>query len=218
MSIEAVLFDMDGTLVDSESVHYICWSQLLAPFGVRYDEDGFCQRFSGRPTIDAAKEIKQTHNLSVSSRYLADEKYRLFSKFVQTNLPPLMPYAADILFAVKEQGLKMALVTGSARHEAEPILKGLGFYDLFDTVVTKDDVTNPKPAGDPYLLALKNMQVAAKNAIAVEDTFTGVTAANNAALAVVAIANKHTEQHDFSKATQQMDNLEEFWQWLQSQL
>ena len=218
MSIEAVLFDMDGTLVDSESVHYICWSQLLAPFGVRYDEDDFCQCFSGRPTIDAAKEIKQTHNLSVSSRYLADEKYRLFSKFVQTNLPPLMPYAADILFAVKEQGLKMALVTGSARHEAEPILKGLGFYDLFDTVVTKDDVTNPKPAGDPYLLALKNMQVAAKNAIAVEDTFTGVTAANNAALAVVAIANKHTEQHDFSKATQQMDNLEEFWQWLQSQL
>ncbi|WP_417668973.1 HAD family hydrolase [Pseudoalteromonas tetraodonis] len=218
MSIEAVLFDMDGTLVDSESVHYICWSQLLAPFGVRYDEDDFCQRFSGRPTIDAAKEIKQTHNLSVSSRYLADEKYRLFSKFVQTNLPPLMPYAADILFAVKEQGLKMALVTGSARHEAEPILKGLGFYDLFDTVVTKDDVTNPKPAGEPYLLALKNMQVAAKNAIAVEDTFTGVTAANNAALAVVAIANKHTEQHDFSKATQQMDNLEEFWQWLQSQL
>lgn len=218
MSIEAVLFDMDGTLVDSESVHYICWSQLLAPFGVRYNEDDFCQRFSGRPTIDAAKEIKQTHNLSVSSRYLADEKYRLFSKFVKTNLPPLMPYAADILFAVKEQGLKMALVTGSARHEAEPILKGLGFYDLFDTVVTKDDVTNPKPAGDPYLLALKNIKVAAKNAIAVEDTFTGVTAANNAALAVVAIANKHTEQHDFSKATQQMDNLEEFWQWLQSQL
>ncbi len=129
-----------------------------------------------------------------------------------------MPYAADILFAVKEQGLKMALVTGSARNEAEPILKGLGFYDLFDTVVTKDDVTNPKPAGDPYLLALKNMQVAAKNEIAVEDTFTGVTAANNAALAVVAIANKYTEQHDFSKATQQMDNLEEFWQWLQSQL
>lgn len=112
----------------------------------------------------------------------------------------------------------MALVTGSARHEAEPILKGLGFYDLFDTVVTKDDVINPKPAGDPYLLALKSMQVAAQNAIAVEDTLTGVTAANNAALAVVAIANKHTQEHDFSKATQQMQSLEEFWQWLQSQL
>ena len=129
-----------------------------------------------------------------------------------------MPYAENVLLAAKEQGLKMALVTGSARHEAEPILKGLGFYDLFDTVVTKDDVINPKPAGDPYLLALKSMQVAAQNAIAVEDTLTGVTAANNAALAVVAIANKHTQEHDFSKATQQMQSLEEFWQWLQSQL
>ena len=218
MPIEAVLFDMDGTLVDSESVHYNCWSQLLAPFGVCYEEDDFCQRFSGRPTIDAAKEIKQVHSLSVNSRYLADEKYRLFSEYVKTNLPPLMPYAENALLAVKEQGLKMALVTGSARHEAEPILKGLGFYDLFDTVVTKDDVINPKPAGDPYLLALKNMQVAAQNAIAVEDTFTGVTAANNAALTVVAIANKHTQEHDFSKATQQMQSFEEFWHWLQSQL
>lgn len=218
MSIEAVLFDMDGTLVDSESVHYNCWSQLLAPFGVCYKEDDFCRRFSGRPTIDAAKEIKQVHNLSVSSRYLADEKYRLFSEYVKINLPPLMPYAENVLLAVKEQGLKMALVTGSARHEAEPILKGLEFYNLFDTVVTKDDVINPKPAGDPYLLALKNMQVAAQNAIAVEDTFTGVTAANNAALAVIAIANKHTQEHDFSKATQQMQSFEEFWHWLQSQL
>lgn len=218
MPIEAVLFDMDGTLVDSESVHYNCWSQLLAPFGVCYEEDDFCQRFSGRPTIDAAKEIKQVHSLSVNSRYLADEKYRLFSEYVKTNLPPLMPYAENALLAVKEQGLKMALVTGSARHEAEPILKGLGFYDLFDTVVTKDDVINPKPAGDPYLLALKNMKVAAQSAIAVEDTFTGVTAANNAALTVVAIANKHTQEHDFSKAIQQMQSLEEFLQWLQSQL
>ncbi|MEI8617033.1 HAD hydrolase-like protein [Pseudoalteromonas sp. B193] len=49
--------------------------------------------------------------------------------------------------AVKASGLKMALVTGSAKSEAMPILKGLGFYELFDTVVTKDDVTNPKPAG-----------------------------------------------------------------------
>ena len=51
MSIEAVLFDMDGTLVDSESVHYICWSQLLAPFGVRYDEDDFASAFLGAPRL-----------------------------------------------------------------------------------------------------------------------------------------------------------------------
>lgn len=73
MSLNAVLFDMDGTLVDSESMHFVCWSQLLKPYGVSYLENDFCQRFSGRPTLEAAIEIKQEHNLSVSAQFLADE-------------------------------------------------------------------------------------------------------------------------------------------------
>lgn len=218
MSLNAVLFDMDGTLVDSESMHFVCWSQLLAPYNIRYSEDEFCQRFSGRPTLEAAIDIKNENNLPVSAQFLADEKYRLFGEYVKSNLPPIMPFAEQILKAVKKSGLKMALVTGSARSEAMPILKGLGFYELFDTVVTKDDVTNPKPAGDPYLLALKHIDVAPEHAIAVEDTFTGVCAANNAHVHVVAIANHHTVDHDFSKATYRMKNLDEFWQWVQSQL
>jgi HAD superfamily hydrolase (TIGR01509 family) len=218
MSLQAVLFDMDGTLVDSEAMHFVCWSTLLAPFEVSYLEDEFCQRFSGRPTLEAAIEIKSENNLSVSAEFLAAEKYRLFGEYVKTNLPPLMPYVEQTLKAVKNSGLKMALVTGSATSEAMPILKGLGFYELFDTLVTKDDVINPKPAGDPYLLALKQINVKSENAIAVEDTFTGVSAANNANLRVVAIANSHTKDHDFSKATHCMGDLDEFWQWVQSQL
>jgi len=218
MSLNAVLFDMDGTLVDSESMHFVCWSQLLKPYGVSYLENDFCQRFSGRPTLEAAIEIKQEHNLSVSAQFLADEKYRLFGEYVKSNLPPIMPFAEQTLKAVKRSALKMALVTGSASAEAMPILKGLGFYELFDTVVTKDDVINPKPAGDPYLLALKNINEAAENAIAVEDTYTGVTAASNASLDVVAIANSHTQDHDFSQATYKMSDLGEFWQWVESQL
>jgi beta-phosphoglucomutase len=218
MTFKAVLFDMDGTLVNSEVMHYQCWSQVLTPYGVNYEEDDFCQRFAGQATLQAAIEIKQTHNLTVSAQCLADEKYRLFGDYVKTHLPPLLPYAKQVLLAVKKSGLKMALVTGSARHEAEPILKGLEFYDLFDAVVTKDDVTHSKPTAEPYLLALQQINVAAEHAIAVEDTYTGVTAANNALVPVVAIANSHTQQHDFSRATRQMNNLAEFWQWLQSQL
>lgn len=218
MSLQAILFDMDGTLVDSESLHFACWNTLLEPFKVAFSEDEFCQRFSGRSTLEAATEIKNEYQLSVSAVSLADEKYRLFSEYVTTNLPPLMPFSEQTLQAVKKSGLKMALVTGSSKSEAMPILKGLGFYELFDTVVTKDDVINPKPAGDPYLLALKSINVDAENAIAVEDTFTGVTAANNANLSVVAIPNSHTKNHDFSKATKCMSNLDEFWQWVQSEL
>ena len=124
MTLKAVLFDMDGTLVDSESMHFACWSQVLAPFNVNYEEGEFCQRFSGRPTLEAAIEIKQEHSLSVSAQFLADEKYRLFGEYVITHLPPLMPFTEQTLKAVKASGLKMALVTGSAKSEAMPILKG----------------------------------------------------------------------------------------------
>ncbi|KKL16321.1 hypothetical protein LCGC14_2496740, partial [marine sediment metagenome] len=111
-----------------------------------------------------------------------------------------------------------ALVTGSARLEALPILKGHGFYELFDCIITKDDVQNPKPAGDPYLLALSTLGIAAEQAIAVEDTHTGVTAASNAKVAVVAIPNKHTLEHDLSLAFSRMDNLQQLWQWVQIKL
>nr|WP_247664734.1 HAD family phosphatase [Pseudoalteromonas sp. MMG010] len=216
--IKAVLFDMDGTLVDSESMHFQCWSQILAPLNVFYQEDDFCQRFSGRPTVEAAKEIITQYNLPETPEQLAQRKHSLFSDYVQSHLPVLMPYAKQTLLAVKNMGLKMALVTGSARCEAEPILTGLGFYDLFDTLVTKDDVNAPKPAGDPYILALKQLNIPPHDGIAIEDTCTGVTAAHNANLAVVAIANSHTYTHDFTNATYQMKDLNAFLLWLESQL
>ncbi len=218
MTLKAVLFDMDGTLVDSESVHFNCWNDVLAPFGVRYEEDDFCQRFSGRSTLDAAIEVVEQYNLSVSPQWLAQAKYDAFEQFVTTNLPPLMPFAQEVLEAVKQSDLKMALVTGSARHEALPILKGYGFYEWFDCVVTKDEVQNPKPAGDPYLLALTTLGISAEQAIAVEDTHTGVTAATNANVPVVAIPNKHTLGHDLSLAVSRMDNLQQLWQWVQIKL
>lgn len=218
MTLQAILFDMDGTLVDSESVHFNCWNDILAEYGIRYEEDEFCQRFSGKATVEAAKEVVSHYNLAISPQALAQRKYDYFSEFVTTHLPPLMPFAKETLLAVKQKGLKMALVTGSARDEALPILKGYGFYELFDCVVTKDDVVNPKPAGDPYLLALQTLAINPANAVAVEDTNTGVTAAFNAQLAVIAVPNKHTLSHDLSKATAQLVNLHEFLQWVQNKL
>ena len=218
MTLKAVLFDMDGTLVDSESVHFNIWNDLLAPFGVQYDEATFCQRFSGRPTLEAAKEVVTNYGLTISPEQLTDDKYAAFGRFVSTKLPAFMPHAKVVLEQVKASALKMALVTGSAKDEASPILKGYDIFDWFDCVVTKDDVNNPKPAGDPYQLALDTLDIKANEAVAVEDTFTGVTAASNAGVAVYAVPNHFTLEHDFSKAVGVFADLNEFFKWLQTKL
>lgn len=218
MTLKAVLFDMDGTLVDSESVHFNIWNDLLAPFGVQYDEATFCQRFSGRPTLEAAKEVVEKYQLTISPEQLTNDKYAAFGRFVSSNLPAFMPYAKEVLEEIKASGLKMALVTGSAKDEAYPILKSYGIFDWFDCVVTKDDVINPKPAGDPYQLALDTLQIKADEAIAVEDTFTGVSAASNANVPVFAVPNHFTLEHDFSKAAGKFENLKDLLKWVQNKL
>ncbi len=209
---------MDGTLVDSESVHFKIWNTILAPYGVQYDEATFCKRFSGRPTFEAAQEVVTNYQLSISPEQLTDEKYAAFNRIVSSHLPAYMPYAKEVLEQVKASGLKMALVTGSARSEAYPILKGYGIFDWFDCVITKDDVINPKPAGDPYLLALEQLKINAQQAVAVEDTFTGVTAASNAQVAAYAVPNHYTLEHDFSKAAGIFSDLNEFLKWLKVNL
>lgn len=218
MTLKAILFDMDGTLVDSESLHFNCWNEVLAKYNICYEEAAFCQQFSGQPTLIAAENVIAEYQLDILPEQLAKAKYDYFEQYVVTNLPPLMPFSKEILKAVKASGLKMALVTGSARHEALPILKGYGFYDYFDCVITKDDVTNPKPAGEPYLRALTHLGIKPSEAIAIEDTHTGVTSASNAGIAVMAIPNQHTVSHDFAKAMGRFDSLQAVWRWVQTKL
>ncbi len=205
--ITTLLFDFDGTLVDSEVIHFRCWQEVLTPFGVFFDEERFCQLYSGKPTLASAFDVVAKHNLDANPETLAQQKNALFAKVVKNELPPLMPYAKDVLYAAKAAGFTLALVTGSTRDEVTPILEGYGFTDLFETVVCKDDVTNPKPHPEPYLLALSRLGVDARHGVALEDTSTGSRSAKDARLCVYAIPNKYTQEQDFAHVDEKYDDL-----------
>ncbi|MCF2907831.1 HAD family phosphatase [Pseudoalteromonas sp. DL2-H2.2] len=206
MSLKAILFDFDGTLADSEALHYHSWLRVLAPFGIEYSEQAFCDEFSGVPTLKTAQVLRERHQLSSDASTLCEEKNRLFVDTAATMQPRLMPYAREILEFAAQQG-KLALVTGSTRAEAIPVLEHYKLAHFFDCIVTKDDVTQPKPHPEPYQQALCLLQLEPEQAIAIEDTTTGLTSGCEAGLRVMAIPNLHSAKQDFSRATWQVSSL-----------
>jgi beta-phosphoglucomutase-like phosphatase (HAD superfamily) len=100
-------------------------------------------------------------------------------------------------------------VTGSAKAEAEAILAGHQLVSFFDTIVTRDDVINPKPHPEAYQQAIAAFNLSAQNGIAVEDTITGTTSAVGAGLYTIVKPNKYNQDDDFSKANAVCSSLHE---------
>lgn len=198
MSLLAIYFDLDGTLVDSEHLHAVSWNQVLTEYGLSFSEDEFCQQYAGKPTLEAAKTIVSEHGLEITPSALANLKHVVFSDISKKQLPELLPGAKDLLTWCKKQGLKLALVTGSAKAEATAILSGHNLTPFFDVIYTRDDVELPKPHPEPYQLAIAQFALTAETGLAIEDTVTGSTSAKAAGLFTVAVPNKYSMSSDFS--------------------
>ncbi|MFC0118124.1 HAD family hydrolase [Pseudoalteromonas xiamenensis] len=206
MDIQAILFDFDGTLVDSEVLHYLSWVKVLAPFSIVYSESDFCDEFSGVPTLETAEILRLRHQLPLNAQTLTEQKNQHFVETSKTIPPTLMPNAKAIL-QESARDFRLALVTGSSRAEAIPVLQHYGLLELFEVVICKEDVENPKPSAEPYLKALKAMQLSAYEAVAMEDSATGLVSAKSAALYCVVIPHQHSEKQDFAQADHRASDL-----------
>jgi beta-phosphoglucomutase len=183
---EAIIFDFDGVLVDSEPVHYQCWLEILSRHGVTLDWETYeshCIGVSDRAMLEMLCQ-KASGPLEFDKLW-ADypRKKDLFRE--------RMMHADAVAVEVRKMiddlrpGYRLAVVTSSGRREVEPILKNAGILQKLDTVVYGDDVKNLKPAPDPYLLAIERLGVS--RAIAVEDSQAGIASARAAGLEVIEI-------------------------------
>lgn len=218
--INAVLFDFDGTLANSEQNHFEVWNIVLAACGeAPLDEYTYTHGLAGLPVPEAARHVKEHLSLAVPLNDIIQRKVAETGRYFTEHPVDMMPFAKDILTLCRELGLKLALVTASSRAELAPTFKHHDLAPFFDTVVTRDDVERSKPFPDSYLLGLERLGVSAKQAVAVEDTTHGVLAAHRAAIPVAAVPNEHSRNGDFSAATVVIDDgLQGVWRWIQSKL
>lgn len=183
---EAVFFDFDGVLMDSEPVHFLCWSEVLAPFGVKIDWDTYAAHCIGVSDRAMMEAFARDSNPPVTADQLWAQypvKQECFRKRMAI-APPFAPGLLEFV-PVLAGTYRLAVVSSSARAEVEPMLERAGIREYLGTVVCGEDVVHHKPAPDPYLLAAARLNV--KSALVAEDSKAGVASALAAGFEVVRI-------------------------------
>lgn len=183
--LRALLFDLDGTLADTDALHMPTWVDALEPYGIKVDEEFYRQRISGRLNPDILEEFLP-HLPEEEAQNIADTKevdFRNRAGELQS-LPGLIEFVEE----GRRRGLSIALVTNAPRENVGAILHGLGLEAYFDVTVLAEEVGIGKPDPEPYLATLEKLGIRADEAIAFEDSTSGIASAVGASIQTVGVA------------------------------
>jgi HAD superfamily hydrolase (TIGR01509 family) len=182
----ALLFDLDGTIAETDSLHLPTWVDALQPYGVKVDEEFYRDRISGRNTAEIVHELLPDLT-DEQGRSIGDAKEASFRERA-SELEPL-PGLVDFVIQGRELGMRIALVTNAPEENVETILLALKLRDFFDVVVLADEVEAVKPDPAPYRAALEKISVPAEVALAFEDSVSGISSSVAAGIPTVGIAS-----------------------------
>jgi HAD superfamily hydrolase (TIGR01509 family) len=184
---EAIFFDFDGVLVDSEPVHHQCWCEILKPYGFALDWATYARDCIGVADREMLRRFAEQAGPPVEFQALLGEyprKKALFRRKMET-ADVFHPATLDLVRSLR--GYKLAVVSSSARTEVEPPLVRAGLRDRFDVLVCGWEAARLKPAPDPYLTAAGLLGVS--RALVVEDSDTGEQSGRAAGFDVLRVSS-----------------------------
>lgn len=188
--IRALLFDLDGTLCDTAKVNYAAYSRALAECGVQIEPSAIAEMAADRQWREFLPELLHGAGVEADPASIAKRKgelYRTAIGGVRVN-GPLIGLAASV-----RPAMRTALVTTASAGNVDAILTHFGLHELFDVVVTGDDVLRPKPDPEAYRLAAERLLLPADACLVFEDSDVGAASAASAGMDVVRV--------QFSEAT-----------------
>ncbi len=185
MFSHALLFDMDGTLTDSDKFHHEAFVEFGKAYGVDIDEATFLKYVSGQANSQIFKSLF-SHVAVEEHPRLADEKEALFRRLIVGRLKPI-DGLVDVLNWAVEKKVGLAVVSNAPRPNVSDMLAQLGVADYFHTIVIGTELERGKPDPLPYLTGLGRLGVAADQAIAFEDAPPGIRAAHAAKIFTVGL-------------------------------
>jgi HAD superfamily hydrolase (TIGR01509 family) len=203
--IRAILFDLDGLMVDSEPHSIASWQAVLAKRGAQFDQTAL-DSVLGQRVIETAQTAIRLFHLPERPEDLAQEKAEYQITHLDGNVTA-MPGLIELLDFVDQAGLKKAVASSGLRRYIDAVLIATHVRDRFSVIISADDVVNGKPAPDVFLAAARALDVAPRNCLVLEDAPFGVQAAKAAGMACFAVPNAHSHALDLSLADRILPSL-----------
>lgn len=205
MTLQALIFDFDGLIADTESADYQAWCAVYAAYGVHLDLARWNEGIGSYDTFDPYAYLAEQLGRPVD-RAAVHAEYRARMDNLIADIAPLPGVRAWIADA-RRLGLKLAIASSSPRHWVEGLVARLGMREPFQAICCREDVDHTKPDPALYRLALKRLNVSVQQAIALEDSPHGVRAAKAAGLYCIAVPNPMTRTLDLSNADLRLNSL-----------
>jgi len=191
--LKAVIFDLDGTLTDSDKVHFQVFQALFAKRDMDIDRALYKEKISGRQNSAIVADFFPEMSAAEGEAFSAD-KEAMFRTRAKGLLEPL-PGLTDFLAAIQKSGLAAAVVTNAPPKNANFMLDTLDLSERFDPVVIADELPRGKPDPLPYQTALDRLGITAKEAVVFEDSTAGIRSAVGAGIVTIGVMTTH-EQSD----------------------
>lgn len=206
-TIKAIVFDLDGLMIDSEPLARNAWDRVLRDHGLTLDEKTF-RSMIGLRLEESSNLVKDKFKLTDPASDLARDEQRHMSRIMRQGIP-VMPGLERLLEAIAGRGLPWGVATSSRHSYAVQALDQLGLLDRCSAVAGGDEVDRGKPFPDVYLLAAERLEVEPTLCLALEDSVPGLMACAAAGMRTVAVPNGATVHMTFSEAHFIFDSLVE---------
>lgn len=185
--IKALLFDLDGTLIDSEKFHFDCWNEFLHPFGVTLELKDWLTNYAGIPLPQNAKTLIERYKIDTDLAGFIARREQLTYEGFKTKDIALMPFALEFIQFFYEKGLTLAVVTASPRVDVDAVFERNGLAKYFKVFITRTDVSKSKPDPESYQVCVERLGLQKDECLVFEDTVNGVKSAMAAGITCYAI-------------------------------
>lgn len=206
--LKAVIFDMDGVLVDSEPLHLKTAVLTMKEYGVTITTDTLIS-FIGKTTTSMYETLKKTYQVTHSIDELLQTNDRIKSEIFQKEGYTPVPYTKELIQDLKQHGIKLAVASSSSMEDIQKVVKALHLAEYFDVLVTGHHVPQSKPEPDIFFKACEELQVRTDECVIIEDSKNGVIAASRAGIPAIGFINPNSGNQDLSKASILIEGFEE---------